>query len=231
MAERPGAAPMPPPRQRHRLVTVAPEAWARCLSGYAHGHIPLLQHWATRGWPAIIRRPLPADAPGMVPIGVPLPPAAQKLRIALAVSPEDVLGEEDLPALQAAAAVAPAAWQPRIATLLALGQTYQLTPRCFGSLCWQARTGLAYLSAGSDLDVVWPVAAQTDLAVMARDIMNAERIPGPPLDGELVLSDGRAVNVREFCAALRTGEEVLVKDARGATLVPISALASLACPA
>lgn len=231
MAERPGVAPLPSPLPRHRLVTIAPAAWPCLLQGHAHEHLPLLQSWAARGWPAIIRRPLPEDAPGLLPIGVPLPPSAQKLRIALCAAPEDVTAEEPLPALAAAMAAAPAAWQKRIAALLAVGEKHLLTPRVFGSLCWQARTGLAYLGAGSDLDLVWPVAEQTAIAALAGDISNAEQIPGPRLDGELVFVDGRAVNWREFFQALRSGAEVLVKDAQGAALLPLGALPGVVCPA
>lgn len=214
------------PRQRHALLTIDPLAWPDILAGHPQAHSPLLVSWATNGWPVIRRRPAAGDRSGELPVGVPLPPAAGKLRIALCVPPAAVMVQEGLPALEDAASVAPLSWHKQIDALLALGRRFGLAPACFGSLCWQFRTGLAYLSATSDLDVIWPAPEAADISALLEEIAAAEQGSGPRIDGEIVFADGRAVNWREFYNALAAGgdAQILVKTADGASLTPTETL-------
>src|SRR6201995_2317825 len=69
--------------QRHDLLLVAPKAWTAALAAHSLNEVPLLPQWADRGWPVIVRRRLQREARDVVPVGVPLPPAAGKSRIAL----------------------------------------------------------------------------------------------------------------------------------------------------
>ena len=204
---------------RHALVRVEEAAWAAALAGHAQGGLALLQGWAVKGWPAIIRRPLPCDAPGLVPLGVPLPPAQGKQRIALAVPASAILAASPPPPLAQAAIAAPADWQPRIAALLALGTQYGIAPACFGGLAWQHLTGLAYLSPSSDLDTIWSLGAADVAPALAADLAQAAAGPGPRLDGELLFPGGQAVNWREFHAA-GPQDMLLVKEAQRARLLP-----------
>lgn len=212
MAEAPGWP-------RHALVRVAPAAWAAALDGHAQAGLALLQGWAAQGWPAIIRRPQPCDAPGLVPLGVPLPPAQGKQRIALAVPASAILTTTLPPPLAQAAIAAPPGWQPRIAALLALATQYGIAPACFGGLAWQHLTGLAYLSPSSDLDTLWPLNTADMAPALAADLAQAAAEPGPQLDGELLFPGGLAVNWREFHAA-GPDDMLLVKEARRARLLP-----------
>jgi phosphoribosyl-dephospho-CoA transferase len=218
------------PRQRHALLTIDPSAWPDVLALHPQAQNPLLLAWAANGWPVISRRPAVDDRAGELPVGVPLPPAAGKLRIALCVPPAAVVAQEDLPRLEDAVSAAPPNWHERIDALLALGHRFALTPACFGSLCWQFRTGLTYLSATSDLDVVWPAPAAAEIPALLAGIAAAESLPGPRLDGEIVFADGRAVNWREFYNALAGGDDapILVKTADGASLAPRGSLLNAA---
>ena len=56
--------------------------------------------------------------------------------------------------LRDAVGAAPAEWQPVVAALLDLGETVGITPRVFGALLWEDVTGLPYLTAQSDLDLL-----------------------------------------------------------------------------
>lgn len=209
------------PVPRHALLTVDPTRWAEVLAAHPQARLPLLAAWAERGWPVISRRACFGDAPGALPVGVPLPPSAGKLRIALSVPPAAVRAQEDLPKLETAAPAAPPSWRCGIDALGALGCRFKVEPRCFGGLCWQFHTGLSYLSATSDLDLVWSVETTTDIPALLEGIEAAEAASAPRFDGEIVFTDGSAVNWRELHAALarRQTEEVLVKSASGARLV------------
>lgn len=211
------------PRQRHALLRVDPDTWPAILAGHPWAHIPLLASWAASGWPVIVRRCAEEDHPGEIPVGVPLPPAQGKLRIALCVPQASVTAQEDLPGLDAAAPIAPSSWRRGIDALLALGDRFGVAPTCFGSLCWEVRTGLSYITATSDLDVVWTVGAGTDIPALLDAIAGTERAFGPRIDGEIVFAGDRAVNWRELHNALRPdgADQIIVKTCDGARLVPI----------
>ncbi len=60
--------------RRHDLLRVAPHVWASVLVHYPSlADLPLVQSWADRGWPVIVRRSVETEDPGLVPIGLPLP--------------------------------------------------------------------------------------------------------------------------------------------------------------
>ena len=222
------AYPLPAaPWQRHDLLRIAPDAWASALAARpAFAALPLLTNWVMQEWPVIVRRRMEGDDPALVPVGVPLPPAAGKLRIALSVPQQAVIAHSKALALQSAAGAADRAWQPTISRLVALGARHGINPATFGSLMWQHLTGLAYLSAQSDLDLLWPVSADCELPSLLAGIADAEREALFRIDGEIVFADGSAVNWRELHHALsqQRRAEVLVKSIDGVRLVNVAQL-------
>jgi phosphoribosyl-dephospho-CoA transferase len=188
--------------------------------------LPLLGTWADQGWPVIVRRRAGAEDPGLVPVGVPLPPSAGKGRVALALPPEGILQRSSPPSLSAAARVADPGWQSTITSLLALGSKMGVEPSAFGSLLWQHLTGLTYLCPQSDLDVLWPVAAGLDVLCLVFNIGEVQR--GAPLriDGEVIFPDGSAVNWRELWNAHGAADRarVLTKAMEGVRLLDIASL-------
>ena len=113
---------------------------------------------------------------------------------------------------------APEAWWPVVDEVLALGRECRLVPNVFGSLLWQALTGLSYLGSGSDLDLLWPVSGRVD----ARFLQGLARIEaGAPmrLDGEIVLPDRAGINWRELLDAPEGGT-VLCKGRESLALRP-----------
>jgi phosphoribosyl-dephospho-CoA transferase len=219
--------------QRHALLTIDPRAWPAIIGGHAHADMPLLAAWAAKGWPVICRRPGPEDRTGELPVGVPLPPAQNKRRIALSVPPAAVTRRQALPRLDHLVAVAPPAWRQSIDALLALAHRFDVTPLCFGSLCWQFRTGLNYITNTSDLDLVWPASACSDIAALLQAVARVEQTFPPRIDGEVVFADGRAVNWRELHQGLNAGGEtqILVKTSGGVSLTPIGMLFNSQCAA
>lgn len=208
--------------RRHDLVRVDPAAWAAWrgtrpdLSG-----IPHLDRWAETGRPLIVRRRVPGEGGEAVPLGLPLPPADGKRRIGLAL-PITALTRVSAPGLAEAADHAPAGWHPTIAALVALGRDHDLDPRPFGSLLWQAVTGLAYLSATSDLDLLWPCPTPVPAGLLAGLDAVAQTAP-MRLDGEILLADGAGLHWRELRDAPEGGS-VLAKSLDGVTLRPVAAL-------
>lgn len=192
--------------RRHDLVRAEAQAFADLVARRPDlDGAPLVADWAVRGRPLIVRRYAPGEDRARVPLGLPLPPAAGKRRIGLAL-PSAALTPLPAPTLAQARATAPEAWRPTIDALLALGASHGIVPRPFGALLWQALTGLAYLSPASDLDLLWPVAALPPgfLAGLARTAAAAPM----RIDGEVIFSDGAGIQWRELHEA---GGPVLAK--------------------
>jgi phosphoribosyl-dephospho-CoA transferase len=207
-----------PPWQRHELLHVMPNAWTAVLAAQSLGGIPLLTAWADRGWPVIVRRRMDGDDINEVPVGVPLPPTAGKLRIAVNIPREAVIARAAPPGLRTAARTAQPAWQPTVAALLALGKQHGIEPAAFGSLLWEHQTGLSYLSPTSDLDLIWPAHPSCDIASLLDGIARIERAAPMRIDGEIVFRQGAAANWRELRKALGAGgrREIVVKMMDGA---------------
>lgn len=178
--------------------------------------------WAEAGRPLIVRRFVAEEPRDCVPLGLPLPPTAGKRRILFAFSVDD-LSPYRCPTLRDARPAAPATWLPTLDALIGLGAEYDVVPRPFGSLLWQALTGLPYLSSRSDLDVLWPLeAAARPTGLLA----GLARIAGPApmrLDGEILLPDGAGLHWRELLDAPENGE-VLAKTLERLELRPVARL-------
>jgi phosphoribosyl-dephospho-CoA transferase len=154
-----------------------------------------------------------------VPLGLPLPPAAGKRRLSFLMQHADIIATAHPPTLSSASRVAPHAWLPTLHALDRLASRYSVEARVFGSLGWQALTGLAYLTDSSDLDILLYVHGNTNLRGLAADIARIEVEAPMRLDGELIRYDGAAINWRELHAG---AHEILVKTPNGIALLPPS---------
>lgn len=212
--------------QRHDLLHVVPQAWTAALAAHALGEVPLLAQWADHGWPVIVRRRLESEALDVVPVGVPLPPAAGKLRVALNVPQEAVIARAAPTSLRTVAHKAEAAWQPAIAALVALGERHGIEPAAFGSLLWEHHTGLTYLSPRSDLDVIWSARAGCNIVDLLRGIARIERAAPMRIDGEIVFPQGAAANWRELHKAFDEDgpADILIKTMDGVRAVSARSL-------
>ena len=215
--------------RRHDLLRVEPRVWSQVLSTRPQlAAIPQVAQWATRGWPLIVRRHIQGDDPAMIPVGLPLPPANGKLRLTAQISPKDV-SERLLPlTLRRVREETPLSWRATVDALLELADQTGVEPCVFGSLLWQRFTGLAYLSAGSDLDLLWPTADPETTAQLVRGLAGIEQNSPVRFDGEILLPDGGGVQWREWQGS---AVEVLVKTGAGVRLCAKRDLFSeVACP-
>lgn len=201
---------------RHDLVRVAPASWPAVLAGCPQRpDEPLLADWAERERPLVVRRIGCAErrCAGLIPLGVSLPPSSNMRRIAVQVPAAAIRSVSPPPRLADLMASAPPAWRATIDRLLEL----DADARAYGSLAWQHATGLGYLSATSDLDLLWRCAAGSSCEALMAGIAAIERQAPMRIDGEVVAADGGAVHWRE----LQSGTpEVLVKRLDDVVVLP-----------
>lgn len=196
---------------RHSMVKASAAGWAAVMNRYPElASEPIVAGWAHAERPLIVRRPACSDTPGLVPLGLPLPPSHGKRRIAVSLAAVDIVASALPPLLIDAAAAAPAAWRvtiDKLATLLPETRTY-------GSLAWQHLTGLPYLSDSSDLDLLWPLSSVKVPASLLSDIAGIAKQAPMRLDGEITGPTG-GVQWRELIGT--DEDEVLVKGSAGVT--------------
>jgi phosphoribosyl-dephospho-CoA transferase len=199
---------MPEIFPRHTMVKPSPRAWATLMAQRPDfANEPLVAGWVDTGYPLIVRRPLCSDDPRKVPLGLPLPLAQGKRRIAVSLDPDDILRADPPPLLSAAAILAPACWCPGIDQLVHLDPT----ARVFGSLAWQYLTALPYLSAASDLDLLWYMPPGGDVDTLLEGITAIAETAMIRIDGEVYNAAG-AVQWRELWDAGTGG--IIVKGLR-----------------
>jgi phosphoribosyl-dephospho-CoA transferase len=202
--------------RRHDLVQVELAAWDAMLRCHPTlQDLPLVTDWARCGWPVIIRRRMVGDCADGVPAALPLPPCHGKLRLAFSFSTGAALTALQPVLLCDAARSAPAKWQPTISALLDLGDAIKIPPRVFGALLWEHATGLPYLGAQSDLDLLWSTSEEPTVHLLVEQLRRLDAKSPVRLDGELELSDGAGVNWRELTHNSDQRSQVLVKTMDG----------------
>jgi phosphoribosyl-dephospho-CoA transferase len=215
---------------RHTLVWIRPEcralAAAQVTDDAMHTQVTA---WLAADRPLVVaRQPCGEALSDTISVGLALPPAQGKRRIALSVAAHDIVRYTPPLRLSDAIAHAPAKWQPALAELNAAATNIYIELRVFGSLAWQALSGLSYLTPQSDIDLLWhPLSnmqLQQGIALLAR----WEQASGLRADGEVLFGGSSAVSWREW-ATLRSGadQRVLVKRVSSAGLVDARELLEL----
>lgn len=199
---------MPERLPRHTLVWLSAHAgWQADIAA----HESRLADWFAQGRPAIVARRTADDADPRLRLGVPLPPAEGKLRLALRVPARDVLRTTPPPALQTVLkGDIPQDWRRPLEVLQNIAEA-----RVFGAFAWQHLTGLRYVHARSDVDLLWPIDTTAQADTLAARLQAWEAEHDRRVDGELCLGGDAAVNWREYAGRSR---EVLVKRLDGAAL-------------
>ena len=202
--------------RRHDLIQVDPAAWNAMLRCHpALLDLPLVPDWARCGWPVIVRRRMMGDSVGGVPAALPLPPCHGKRRVAFSFPAGAAMTAVPPILLCEAARTTPNAWQSVVAAVLDIGDTVKITPRVFGALLWEHATGLPYLSAKSDLDLLWSISDERTAVLLVERLLELEGEVSVRLDGELELPDGAGVNWRELAYSSDQRGQVLVKTMDG----------------
>ncbi|WP_338844749.1 malonate decarboxylase holo-[acyl-carrier-protein] synthase [Massilia sp. W12] len=197
--------------QRHDWLWLQPAAWHGVLAQAAQAGAdwPELALWPQQAWPLVCAR---QTRPGVLSAGLSLPPAPDggKRRLSLQLAPDALLRSSAPPLLSelTRSPDAPPALQHCAHRLHA----WQL--RVYGAHAWQWQTGLPYLHAGSDLDLLYYARSLDDLqAALRRWHACAQDCAqqGLRLDGEVILPDGAGLAWRECWQAMHSGGQVLLK--------------------
>jgi phosphoribosyl-dephospho-CoA transferase len=202
--------------RRHNLVRVEPAAWDAMLRCHpALLDLPLVADWARLGRPVIVRRRMVGDCVDGVPAALPLPPCHGKRRLAFSFPAGAAMAAVPPILLCDAARTAPAAWQFVVTAVLDIGDTVKITPRVFGALLWEHATGLPYLTAKSDLDLLWSISDEQTAVLLVERLLKLEAEGLVRLDGELEMPAGAGVNWRELAHNPDQRGQVLVKTMDG----------------
>lgn len=204
---------------RHSLLHLSAAGWASARPQVDPTHHAAIDRWCEADWPVIARRH-EADCPAdQVCVGLALPPDALsgvKHRLPLRIGSDQVTRLEKPRLL---GDVLPVSWK------VSLPEAALLLP-VFGSVALQAITGLPYLHAKSDLDVLLQPTSRAALdAGLALLVQLSRQLP---LDGEIIFPSGDAVAWEEWRAAATKdddiAERVLAKRFDGVRLVRVDAL-------
>jgi phosphoribosyl-dephospho-CoA transferase len=210
--------------RRHHLVWVAPDHHP-ALAGAVTD--PALREAVAAllaaGSPLVVRRQPPLDGASSassptLALGMPLPPAQGRQRLAFAVPATAIVRGSPPPRLADAIPNLRTAWRAPLTDLACEAQAAGIELRLFGSAAWEALTGRPYLTENSDIDLIWrPVDADEIDAGIAL-LLAWESDSGLSADGEILFGDDAAVAWREWAriAEAREGaQRVLVKTLYG----------------
>jgi malonate decarboxylase holo-[acyl-carrier-protein] synthase len=198
---------------RHDLIWIGSGSWAAVLAARSDiAQHPLAVEWVYRGRPLIVRRTAQADDANCVPFGLPLPPAHGKSRICGALPTSSISTSAPPPRLAAALGCIPRSWRKTVDRLLDLSPDVQI----YGSLAWEHLTGLPYLSAASDLDLLWRHDDRETTERRLDEISKIDRDAPMRIDGEMISASGSGVQWRELVSKTST---VIAKHIDGASLV------------
>lgn len=212
---------------RHNQVWLSGSGWQCACAAASPAHLSALQRWAANDWPLVVRRSeyvLPADSLGL---GLALPPDAQtsvKTRIPLTVTLNEIARHQPPLAFSAIASAVPSAWQAAYTELTHELDAAQLDLRVYGSLALQAITDLPYLTATSDIDVLFSPRTHAQLQQGLQILKSyAQHLP---LDGEIVFPSGRAVAWKEWANAVNSSHKVMAKSMTTLNLMNVDDLLS-----
>jgi phosphoribosyl-dephospho-CoA transferase len=212
---------------RHALVWIQPERCtvvaAQISDGELHAQVAA---WLAADRPLVVaRQPCGTSLTDSISVGLALPPAQGKRRIALSVAAKDIVRYTPPLLLADALTHAPARWRPALAQLDAAAKEIDIELRVFGSLAWQALSGLPYLTPQSDIDLLWHPQSNGQLQQGIDLLARWEQSSGLRADGEVLFGEGSAVSWREW-AQLESGSDrrVLVKRVGSAELVDVDEL-------
>ena len=216
---------------RHCLVWLAPAAWqgvleqAVVVQGYDRNVDPCLRHWAQHDLPLVVTRQAPGwtgrDARESIALGLAAPACWNRRRLTVHAKVGGIRSLGHFPevhhvrdVMAGRPANSLASWAKLCDGLQARGATAHV----YGSYGWQQLTGLHYVHAGSDIDLLLSVSSAAQADQVVRLLAQADAFL-PRRDGELSFPDGSGVAWREW-AAWRAGDadQVVVKRVHGPSL-------------
>lgn len=208
----------PPVRQptRHERVWLHPSSWRAALREPLDDEtIEHVDRWIRRGRATVARRRDAGRGDDDRCLGIALPIAHGRRRIALVVDRQAIVRIAPPLSLEAVVDAAPFRCRAVLADLARRADARGTALSVYGSFAWQAISGEACVTAHSDLDLLWDAesadAAERTIALL----VEWEAASGLRADGEVRFPNGDAVAWRELTT---DASRVLVKRDDGVAL-------------
>ena len=208
------------PLHRHQIARLSDAGWRDVLNREWDARArECLAHWAAQRLPLVVTRQHAHAGGDSIALGLPAPARWGRRRLALSVARSDVLYFDEFDLADRALNLLPVSTRPAWRNLCCSLKAAGANARVYGSYGWQLLSGLAYVRAGSDVDL-WLSASDADQADALAACLQSFSDQHPRLDGELMFDDGAAVAWREWLA-WRAGrvKALLVKTIDGSRLV------------
>lgn len=212
--------------RRHDLVWIDPDLDISLILSAAED-VAAVKNWLQQNWPLVVARQSDAAAiqAGQMLLGITLPSAPARKRIALRVPQAAIISYSRPLKLQDAIAYAPQEWRDHLLLVSEICASNAVLPSVYGSLSAQAFTGQFYLDEASDADVLFECGKDTQMQKLFEEI---EALATHPLriDGEILTANGWAVAWRELATAMRsaTPDKVLAKSFSETRLLTLAQL-------
>ena len=214
--------------RRHDLATIRPGAPVQIgCNETAQNAEASVRDWIAGGLPLVVARQSggPNGGTNQIAMGLTLPPNEGSLRIGCTLHVDDIL--QVCPPTPLLACI-PSLPLKLVMPLLALAQDLQaigVEALVYGSLAWQAISGLDYLHPGSDIDLLCEVDTLGQLHELIVILKKHSPTLDHRLDGEIRFPDGSAVAWLELANALQDpAAELLIKENADVRLVRVSDL-------
>ena len=204
---------------RHDRVYLSPDAPASALKAEDAQTRESCFKWARSGLPFVARRAENA-LNGGVALAVRFP-GTSKPGVALAAGAAAVAQRLPPLPLREAVEAAPVAHRQLLRDLDAKASGNGVILRVYGSLFWQATAGAAYMTAQSDIDLVFSPDTAAQLDAMLAILVEAARYSPVRLDGEVMFPGRRGASWRELAAGRG---QTLVKTPHFVFLAPVEEL-------
>lgn len=217
---------------RHDLVWLSDQGWQQASDAVTPEHQHAIGMWRLSDWPLIVRRHDADAGEDVVCLGLALSPNnidGTKQRISLRIE-KNLIARATRPlSLSDIIDAAPTVWQQALIHLSTSSKTSApaLDMRVFGSTALQSLTGQLYVTARSDIDLLFSPKNLSELEQGLSLLTSFSTLL--PIDGEILFPQQQAVSWREWQLAISCQARVLVKTTHTVYLASTaSLLASLA---
>ncbi len=157
--------------------------------------LDFLREWLRKGRPVIVRRPCVSGDGKSLYVGLALPPEPTKGRLAFRL-PISLLTDVTAPPLWMECANTVEGLE-MVSPLQSATDALDLPLQTFGSYAWQFYTGLSYVTANSDIDLLVPINRREDWRRF-REVMSGSQKTHNRIDLEVVLNGDASFSWREF---------------------------------
>jgi phosphoribosyl-dephospho-CoA transferase len=174
--------------------------------------------WCLHRWPLVVRRWESDElrCGDTIAVGLALPPSFGKQRIKLRLMRRHIAAHAEPLGLDEVVKFSSRSLQNALVPLASAAARGRIMIRVFGSAAWETQTGLGYMHADSDLDVLVAPRSTVELRSAMTLLDRAQRHIAMRLDGEIVFTDGDAVAWRGWAQGTN---RVLVKNIDRAALM------------